>query len=654
MVVDLLGHMRTQRKICSVVFLIFIGVLTTLPATATDRWVRIKSQNFELVGNASESQIEDVAAKLEQFRVVFGSLFTNLKLASPVPTTVIVFKNEAAFDPYRSSKWAGGYFLSSEDKNYIALPVGDDREETYSIIFHEYVHFLVINNFGREKIAPWFNEGIAEYYDKFQIRDEQTFTIGGVSRRHLATLKTNPIIPFEKFFSITHEDVQRQGDHGASVFYAQSWAFIHFLIQSSNGKRAPQFNKFMSLSLNGEESGSAFKKAFQTDYSVLENEFRLYLSKPEQMTHTILRFNEKLKVERDFNTSQISEASSKAYLGDLLYRSGQRGRAESELSASLRLDKGNGLANATLGLIRIHQNRLPDARVFLERAVKSNPNDYSVYYYYAYALSRKGGYSADIAKKIKDSVLRSISLNPEFAPSYDLIANVSLEMNSDLDEGIDYAKKGIKLAPGDQGFALNLANLYIRKGDFMSAAPIVNSVLRTATQPEIKSYAKDLEKSIADLMKLKMDSATDTYAAADEDGPPVKLARRDSGRGMTKEEYERRKREVEIRGINDSLRKLNPGEARTIGFLSGISCKNGLIRYSVKTSKGIAVFESKGFKGIEFKTFNVDTGDLQIGCNMVKKPVFGVVVYRVVKNSSIAGELITIEFVPEYFRLAQE
>ncbi len=646
--------MRFCHLTRKVVFAVLLILLTSFSSIAADNWVRVKSENFELVGNASEQQIRDVATKLEQFRVVFGSLFTNLKLTSPVPTTVLVFKDEAAFDPYRSSKWAGGYFLSSEDKNYIALPVGDDREETYSIIFHEYVHFLVINNFGREKIAPWFNEGIAEYYDKFQIRDEQTFSIGGVSKRHLATLSRNPIIPFKKFFSITHEEVQRQGDHGASVFYAQSWAFIHFLIRSSNGKRAPQFNKFMSLSLNGEEPSSAFEKAFQTDYTILETEFRLYLAKPELMTHTILRFSEKLEVDRDLNTNQISEASSKAYLGDLLYRSGQRARAEALLTSSLRLDKGNGLANATLGLIRIHQNRLPEAQVFLERAVKSNPNDYSVFYYHAYALGRKGGYSAETGKKIKDSVLRSISLNPEFAPSYDLIANVSLEMNADLDEGIEYAKKGIKLAPGDQGFSLNLANLYLRKGDFMSAAPIVNSVLRTATEPEIQSYAKDLKKSIGDLMKQTMVSRSDNYAVAEEDGPPVKLARRDSRGGMTKEEYELRKREVEIRGINDALRKPKSGEARTLGYLSGITCKNGMIRYSVKTSEGTSVFESKGFKSLEFKTFNVDTGDLRIGCDMVKKPVFGVVSYRAVENSSIAGELITIEFVPEYFRLIKK
>ena len=633
--------------------LILTGVLIILSAvvaSAADDWISVKSENFDLVGNAKEKDVRDVATRLEQFRVVFGKVFSGLKLNSPIPTTVVVFKDEESFAPYRSNKWTAGYFLSSEDKNYIVLPVGNDREETYSTIFHEYIHFLIINNFGRERIAPWFNEGIAEYYDKFQTRDDQTFTVGGVSKRHLATLRENPLIPFKTFFGIDYASLQKQGDHGASVFYAQSWAFIHFLIRGSNGKRAAQFNKFMNLTLNGEQSGSAFQKAFQTDYSILETELRLYLAKPEQMTHSILRLDKKLQFDGDLKTSKVSRADSMAYLGDLIYRNGDRVRAETTLKAALALNGNSGLANATLGLIRIHQDKLTEAQVFFERAVKSNPNDYSVYYYYAYALGRKSGYSADTARRIRESVLKSIALNPDFAPNYDLMANVSLDTDSNYDEGIDYAKRGVALAPGDQGFALNLANLYIRKEDVENASRLVSRILSNPATPGIKSYAFKLTAIIMQLRKKLGDSGG--YAVAETSGPPVKLTRTQGiPQGMTEEEYARRKREVEVKGINSALKRLKPNEKHLLGHLTQIKCTGKDFSYLVKSAAGDLVLYSKGIKSIVFDTYNVDLKDLQLGCNLIKKPVFGVVTYRPLEGKpGIIGEMVRIEFVPEYFR----
>ena len=53
----------------------------------------MRSKHFLLVGNASERDIRKVATKLEQFRDVFARLFPKANLNSPVPITVIVFKN---------------------------------------------------------------------------------------------------------------------------------------------------------------------------------------------------------------------------------------------------------------------------------------------------------------------------------------------------------------------------------------------------------------------------------------------------------------------------------------------------------------------------------------------------------------------------------
>src|SRR2546422_10923715 len=90
-------------------------------AQAKETWTTVRSKNFTLVGNASEKDIRLVANRLEQFRNVFGLLFPTITMNSPVPTTVIVFKSDSSYKPFKVNPNVAGYFQPGEDVNYITL-----------------------------------------------------------------------------------------------------------------------------------------------------------------------------------------------------------------------------------------------------------------------------------------------------------------------------------------------------------------------------------------------------------------------------------------------------------------------------------------------------------------------------------------------------
>src|SRR3989440_4413695 len=81
-----------------------------LPVSAKDNWTSVRSKNFLLVGNASEKEIRQVGTRLEQFRETFSRLFTKAKFSSPVPTTVIVFKSNNSYKPFKPNPNIAGYF----------------------------------------------------------------------------------------------------------------------------------------------------------------------------------------------------------------------------------------------------------------------------------------------------------------------------------------------------------------------------------------------------------------------------------------------------------------------------------------------------------------------------------------------------------------
>ena len=86
------------------------------------------------------------------------------------------------------------------------------------------------------------------------------------------------MIPLETFFNIDYPSLHQQGGHGASIFYAQSWALMHYLIQGNNGKRKAQLGVFMELLATGAAVPNAFRQAFGADYAAMENELRTYVA----------------------------------------------------------------------------------------------------------------------------------------------------------------------------------------------------------------------------------------------------------------------------------------------------------------------------------------------------------------------------------------
>jgi hypothetical protein len=211
---------------------------------AKDEWLQVRSKNFFLVGNASEKDIRKVATKLEQFRETFRLLFPNATFTNAVPTNVVVFKSMSAYRPFKPKRADGkiddfvaGFFQSGEDVNYITLSTEGDDSQMYGLIFHEYVHFIVNTNFGKSGIPPWFNEGLAEYYQTFSILEDQKVKLGLPQNDHLQLLQQSKFIPLDDLFKVTGFQLLQTGRHSRSIFYAESWALLHYLIQGGRAKQ---------------------------------------------------------------------------------------------------------------------------------------------------------------------------------------------------------------------------------------------------------------------------------------------------------------------------------------------------------------------------------------------------------------------------------
>jgi tetratricopeptide (TPR) repeat protein len=636
---------------------------------AADTWVSVRTKNFLLVGNADEKSIKQVGLKLEQFREVFTYLFPTMKFNTPVPTTVVVFKSDSAYGPFKPKANTAGHFQPGPDVNYIALSTEvRGEQDPFSIIFHEYTHLLVENTF--ENSPVWFNEGLAEYYSTFSITNDQNVVVGNPVSGHVFLLREKKMLPLRTMFEVDYKSPHYNEKNKLSIFYAQSWALMHYLIIGKNGK-GEQLGKFMQLLASNVPAEQAFQQAFGMPLEEMEKELRNYV---KQDRYNINRghFERKLEFDTTTKVTTLSEAEAHAYLGDLLVH-GNRAEAHTYLQRALKLDPNLAMAHASLGMAYFREGRTSQARASLERAIAANSQNYLIHYYYAFTLSRSGpnelppvaGYPADVAAKMREHLKKAISLRPDFPESYSLLAFLTLLTGQDIDEVTASLKRVSAASPGRHDIAFMLAQLLLRKGDFKPARELLEQVKKSNADEHTRKHSEALlgqissfEQELARYETVKKpavakDPEEDSEAVKK---PPISKTSAmtpvvTSGSGTTNFPEPAPASDPSYY-LREVLRRPAAGETQLQGILQKIECPGRGMVFLVQTPTGLLRLRTASFDDIELTTYDPKVNG-EIGCG-VRKPENTVIVCYIPntdKRIKADGILKSIEFVPEDFKL---
>lgn len=497
------------------VLLIVLCLLAFQPlrtVTAKDKWTSLRSRNYALIGNASEEDIRTMAVQLERFRDVFIKQFKAAALNSPVPTTVIVFKNDSSFGPYKpvfrgKRSEVAGYFHSSFDMNYITLSAERRPQyNPYEMIFHESVHLLVDN---RVRASPaWFNEGLAEYFSALDFLPAKNgggkvVVLGKPILRHILLLRRNKLLPLATLFGVDRSSPYYNEREKSGMFYAESWALIHYLTHGQAGRRQPQLARFLELLASGNPLAQSFQQAFESDFATLEKELNEYV-RQDKYRATLISYIEPADSDRELKSVPLTEAQAFAHLGDLLLHYDRADEAEKHLRQALAITPELSTANASLGMLRVHQRDFAAAKEHLQRAMKSDPQSYLAHYYYAYALSSEPmdqqqtvtSYAPEAAAQMRLALTKAMEIAPDFPESYRLMAFVNLITNTRLDEAVTLLERALTLSPGRHEFSYVLAQVHMRRKDYKAAHLLLEQVLSGNPNPQMRALAEEMLETV--------------------------------------------------------------------------------------------------------------------------------------------------------------
>lgn len=622
-------------------FAAFVVFSAAVRAQAADRWTMVRTRNFTLIGNASEKDIRTAGNRLEQFRAVFGLLLPDLKLTSATPTRVIVFKSDAAYHPYKVGSNIAGYFQPGDDVNYITLTTErTGGHHPYRTVFHEYVHLLLRNTMG-STIPVWFDEGLAEYYSTFEISDNnRKVTLGNPLQNHVQYLRESTYLPLRTLFTVDRKSSYYNESRQMNMFYAESWMLTHYLLQGDKQERRAQLTRFVELLRSGTKIETAFQESFQLDLDTFESSFKAYIQNGLYQARKFA-FQKQLDFDSEMQSELLSEAEAKAYLGDLLQHTRRYTEAEAHLQEALKLAPGLPLAEASLGMLRVRQGKLAEAREHLKKAAEANTQNYLTHYYYAFAISGLSldgltfisTYAPEDAALMRSELKKAIALKPDFPESYTLLGLVNVVTNVQIDETIELLKRALTLSRG-QRMVFILAQLYVRKENFNGVRELLEPIALNSPDPEMRQRAQSLltgvqraEEQLASLRGTEASGVTASIAAAGETTLTI---------------------DWDLL-LSEALRKPKPGETRLHGVLTTIECNAKGIVFHVKSGERLIKFHRENFKRMAIAAFTQDVGR-EITCGP-RQPENAVVLTYVSTKDKSNGEIVALEFVPKDFVL---
>jgi hypothetical protein len=168
--------------------------------------------------------------------------FLPTELLSKSQIDVFVYSNKQAYEAekYNIAPTIGavdGFYTPNGNKAYVIYRGNPARTERVAI--HESAHVVHAHNFGRT--PKWFNEGMAEVLEYISVSGySMTLHLNKDWVNRLGT--TMPIMSLKKLLSSTYQDWS--GDD-RNVYYANAWAFSHFMMQHNNRGYMEEFLTLM-------------------------------------------------------------------------------------------------------------------------------------------------------------------------------------------------------------------------------------------------------------------------------------------------------------------------------------------------------------------------------------------------------------------------
>ena len=502
------------------------------------KWIEVHTAHFSIITDAGEKRGREVALRMEQMRSVFGQLILKDKLRMSVPITVIALKSDKQYGlvaPLKQSM-AGGFYVPGWDRVYIVLNLY--QAEPWRSVAHSLAHYLL--NYNYPPAQGWFDEGLAEYFGSLQIGNK--VDIGGDPElapewhedamdslelvthdsnvpQSLTQLVSSPVwLSMTDLFTMKHDGSGTlEGTHH-TLFYAQSWMVVHYLI---NKNKMPEAGTYFDLVLNQKVPvDKAMVQAFDLTPQQMEDTVKTYFKSLSGLGIALDQSKKPVELPVDIQqpdhldlplgaddigmaVTPVKEDDAKAMVADVAARLPEhRDQAIHDLQQLAVDPTDNEVAHRGLAREYLREKKFDAAGDELEKATQLNAEDPWIWYYRS-ALKYQSAQAnrqemRGLANMMQD--LRAVAdWYPDLADAYNMLGMARVE-GGGIISALEAQRQAIALAPRNVEYQFNLGQIYVA-GKKWDAAREIFTRLKASPDRAAATAAKQQLEDLDTLQK---------------------------------------------------------------------------------------------------------------------------------------------------------
>lgn len=425
-----------------------------VPVSAAERaWRELKTPRFTVLSQLEDRQTREWAIEFNEFIDTAQGVLQSNDRNLPPPLTLLLFGSDSAFQPYKppgpdgkAANAVAGVFERQETWAVAGMSGRNLPAQSRHTLFHEGMHWLASADTSAR--PTWLSEGLAELFGTFA-RDGKSVQLAYPIPDHVLRMRQLSLLPMEQLLTARSSLLEKERQ--TAMFYAQSWALVHYLLMSGDAGRRDQWRSYLSL-YQIKTPEVAAHEAFGADLAPLERDLSRYIERSRMGYMKLDR-----PAPRDVpDPVPASPLQVEVALGRLALVSADKDLAARHLAAAQRLDEqAPGPFELQAALALRNQDRAASASA-ARRAVIAGSTDAMMYLLIARDLQRNDT-ANDPTRWDRSAELcaQAINGNPRVLAGYQLLALALQHVEKRAADYEPFIVLGRKLFPleGDLVFA---------------------------------------------------------------------------------------------------------------------------------------------------------------------------------------------------------
>jgi len=286
---DMRGIRRGLIATCFVLLLphswVFAQQQSNSIQDATARLQVYTTKHFVLKSDSPRQYAKDLGTKLDIYYEQLGEMLPKIlgEPLQPIRASVILFEKQDDYQQYANRNAPqlinNGGFYDGATRTIVTYRYNNSLQ----LYFHEILHAVMgelfkdhyFLRYSKKNWPIWFDEGLAEYFGSFELRDG-TLRFGARNKTKIAyllnALHTKSFVSLPKMLTALSD---RYSGATMNLYYAEAWGLMDFLVHHERYRKA--LPRFFAAIKAGRDGYEAFQEHFSSDLTDLNKRWEAHL-----------------------------------------------------------------------------------------------------------------------------------------------------------------------------------------------------------------------------------------------------------------------------------------------------------------------------------------------------------------------------------------